>query len=68
VSKVKHQSAALGTQAVDRMGTIALWLAIVAIITLGLSALGGALGIANEQVIEARAVGESIRADLRRAS
>jgi hypothetical protein len=68
VSKVKQQSAAIGTQAVDRMGTIALWLAIVAIITLALSALGGALGIANEPMIEARASGESVRADLRRAS
>jgi hypothetical protein len=68
VSKVRQQSAALGTQAVDRMGTIALWLAIVAIITLGLSALGGALGIASEPMIEARGSGESMRADLRRAS
>ena len=68
VSKVKQQSAELGTQAVDRMGTIALWLAIVAIITLGLSALGGALGVADESAFEARTSGESLRPDLRRAS
>lgn len=68
VSKVKQQSAELGTQAVDRMGTIALWLAIVAIITLALSALGGALGIADKQAFTARMSGESLRTDLRRAS
>ena len=43
LSKVKQQSAELGTKAVDRMGTVALWLAILAIITLGLSTLGGTL-------------------------
>ena len=67
VSKVKQQSAELGTKAVDRMGTIALWLAIVAIITLEKSALGGALGLPEEPTYEARASGESFR-DLRRAS
>jgi hypothetical protein len=41
MGKVNQQSAELGTKAVDRMGTIALWLAIVPIITLALSALGG---------------------------
>jgi hypothetical protein len=66
MSKVKQQSAELGTKAVDRMGTIALWLAIVAIITLGLSALGGALGLPEEPVFEARGSGETFR-DLRRA-
>lgn len=66
VSKVKQQSADLGTKAVDRMGTIALWLAIVAIVTLGLSALGGALGLPEEPVVEVRTSGETFR-DLRRA-
>ena len=66
VSKVKQQSAELGTKAVDRMGTIALWLAIVAIVTLGLSALGGAVGLPDEPVLEARTTGEMFR-DLRRA-
>ena len=50
VSKVKQQSAELGTKAVDRMGTVALWLAILAIITLGLSTLGGTLGIAMNRI------------------
>jgi hypothetical protein len=68
VSKVKQQSTELGTQAVDRLGTIALWLAIVAIITLALSALGGALGIADEGALNTRMSGESLRTDLRRAS
>ena len=66
VSKVKQQSADLGTKAVDRMGTIALWLAIVAIVTLGLSALGGALGLPEEPVVEVLTSGETFR-DLRRA-
>jgi len=68
VAKVKQQSAEIGTKAIDRMGTIALWLGIVAIITLGLSALGGALGIATTPALEARGSAESVRAELRRAS
>jgi hypothetical protein len=68
VSNIKQQSAEIGTQAVDRMGTIALWLAIVAIITLGLSALGGAVGIAEEPAFEAQRSDEALRAELRRAS
>jgi hypothetical protein len=68
MSKIKQQSAELGTEAVDRIGTIALWLGIVAMITLVLSAVGGALGIENEGAFEARTSGESFRADLRRAS
>jgi hypothetical protein len=68
VSKVKQQSAELGTEAVDRMGTIALWLGILAIITLGLSALGGALGTAEESTFEAQTSAETLRPDLRRAS
>jgi hypothetical protein len=68
LSKVKQQSADLGTKAVDRMGTVALWLAILAIITLGLSTLGGTLGIADESTYEAHMLAESQRTDLRRAS
>lgn len=68
VSKVKQQSAEFGTQAVDRMGTIALWLGILAIMTLGLSALGGALGVPDEPAFEDRASGETFRNELRRAS
>jgi hypothetical protein len=68
VSKVKQQSTELGTQAVDRLGTIALWLGVVAIITLALSALGGALGILDERAFITPMSGESLRTDLRRAS
>lgn len=68
MSKVKQQSAEIGTKAVDRMGTIALWLGILAIITLALSALGGVLGIADEPAFEARASSEAINTDLRRVS
>jgi hypothetical protein len=68
VSRVQQQSAELGTEAVDRMGTIALWLGILALITLGLSALGGVLGIADEAAVEARASGEAFNTDLRRVS
>lgn len=68
VSTIKQQSAELGTQAVDRMGTIALWLAIVALMTLGLSALGGAMGILDDSAFETHRSDESLRTDLRRAS
>lgn len=68
MSTVKRQSAELGTQALDRMGTIALWLSVLAIITLGLSALGGMLGTPDESLLEARTASESFRADIRRAS
>lgn len=68
VSRVKQQSAELGTEAVDRMGTIALWLGILAIMTLGLSVLGGALGTPDEPAFEDRASGETFRNELRRAS
>jgi hypothetical protein len=67
VSSVKEQSTAVGNQALDRMGTVALWLSILAIITLGLSALGGVLGTPDESAMVARAASESFRADLRRA-
>jgi len=68
VSHVKEQSAGLGTQALDRMGTIALWLSLLAIITLGLSALGGMLGTPDESMLEAGTASESFRAaDIRRA-
>lgn len=68
VDKVKRQSAELGTEAVDRIGTIALWLAVFAIITLGVSALGGVLGTPDKASFEARMSGETFSSDLRRAS
>ena len=67
VSKVKQQSAEIGTQAIDRLGPIALWLALVALVTLAVSALGGALGILEEPGFEADTSSESLR-ELRRAS
>lgn len=67
VSTVKEQSTAVGNQALDRMGTIALWLSVLAIITLGLSALGGVLGTPDESMMEARTATESYRTDIRRA-
>jgi hypothetical protein len=67
VGKIKQQSAELGTEAVDRLGTIALWLGIVAIVTLAVSSVGGALGVDNEAAFESRTSGELFRADLRRA-
>jgi hypothetical protein len=68
VSKVKQQSAELGTEALDRAGTVALWLSIVAIITLGLSVLGGAMGVADEPGFKSYTSAESRHTDLRRAS
>jgi len=67
MSTVKEQSTAVGNQALDRMGTIALWLSVLAIITLGLSALGGVLGTPDESMLEARTAAESYRTDIRRA-
>ncbi len=64
---LRERSAELGTEALDRMGTAALWLAALAIITLGLSALGGMLGTPEDALMEARAASESFRTDLRRA-
>lgn len=64
---VRERSTAVGNQALDRMGTIALWLSVLAIITLGLSALGGLLGTPDDALMEARAASESYRSDLRRA-
>lgn len=67
VQNVKEKSAAMGTKAVDRMGTVAIWLGVLALITLGISALGGLLGIPKDSILEAKAQTESHRTDLRRA-
>jgi hypothetical protein len=64
---IRERSAEIGTQALDRLGTAALWLAVLALITLGLSALGGMLGTPEDGLMEARASSESFRTDLRRA-
>ena len=67
VRDVKQQSAELGQQALDRTGTIAMWLSLLALLTLGVSALGGMLGAPEDPMHEARSQAESFR-DIRRAS
>lgn len=42
--QVKQQSIESGNRALDRMGAIAMWLAVLAILTLGLSIAGGMTG------------------------
>jgi len=66
VRDVKQQSAELGQQALDRTGTVAMWLSLLALLTLGVSALGGMLGAPEDSMLEARSQSESIR-DIRRA-
>jgi hypothetical protein len=63
----QEQSAAIGTEALDRMGTIALWLSFLALLTLAVSALGGLLGTPDESLLESQTRSESIRTDIRRA-
>jgi hypothetical protein len=50
--EVKHQSLEAGTTAINRMGTIAMWLCGLAVITLGLSMTGGMIGAARERIVE----------------
>ena len=64
--QVKQQSAAMGTEALDRLGTAALWLSLLALVTLGISALGGMLGTPEDTMLEAQT--QSFRTDVRRAS
>jgi hypothetical protein len=45
---VKAESLQAGTTAINRMGTISIWLFALAIITLGLSITGGMIGVTNE--------------------
>lgn len=53
--QVKQQSVETGNRALDRMGTIAMWLAVLAIITLGLSIAGGLTGTPESSSVEVRA-------------
>jgi cysteine sulfinate desulfinase/cysteine desulfurase-like protein len=62
---VKEESSALETDALDRMGTAALWLSLLALVTLAMSALGGLLGTPEESLLEARSQSQSY---MRRAS
>lgn len=53
--QVKKQSVETGNRALDRMGTIAMWLAMLAIMTLGLSIAGGMTGTPESPSVEVRA-------------
>jgi hypothetical protein len=66
--QVKEQSVETGNRALDHMGTIAMWLAALAIITLGLSIAGGMTGTPATSQVEVRAEQYRDRADIRRAS
>jgi hypothetical protein len=67
MQQVKQQSAAMGTEALDRLGTAALWLSLLALVTLAVSALGGMLGTPEESMLEAQTESQSFRTDIRRA-
>lgn len=66
--QVKQQSVEAGNRALEHMGTIAMWLAALGIITLGLSIAGGMTGTPDVPKVEV--VGEEYRdrAEIRRAS
>ncbi len=67
VRGVKQRSAAVGAEALDRLGMIALWLSGLALISLVISAIGGMIGTLEESLIESTTRTESYR-DIRRAS
>jgi F0F1-type ATP synthase membrane subunit b/b' len=66
--QVKQRSAEAGEQALDRMGTIAMWLAALAIITLGLSIAGGMIGTPKISDVDVGAEQYRDRVEIRRAS
>jgi len=66
--QVKQQSVEAGSRALDRMGTIAMWLAALGIVTLGLSIAGGMTGTPETPSVEVQAEEYRDRADIRRAS
>jgi hypothetical protein len=68
VRDVAPSSAAVGAQTWQRLGAIALWLSVLALITLAVSAIGGILGTPEEIALEATVKTESFRTDIRRAS
>jgi hypothetical protein len=53
--QVKEQSVGVGNRAIDRMGTIAMWLAVLGIVTLGLSIAGGMTGTPQTPSVEVQA-------------
>ena len=64
--EVKERSIEVGNQALSRLGTTSMWLAVLAVITMVLSILGGVFGISTKPAIHAES--EQFRAELRRAS
>ena len=61
---VKQQSVEMGTTAINRVGTISIWLFVLALVTLGLSAAGGIVGTPEEGAIETH--GTSYTTDMRK--
>jgi hypothetical protein len=53
--QVKEQSIGVGNRAIDRVGTIAMWLAVLGIVTLGLSIAGGMTGTPETPSVEVQA-------------
>lgn len=62
--EVKQQSVEKGTAAINRVGTIAIWLFVLALLTLGLSAAGGLVGTSEEGALETH--GSSYTTDVRK--
>lgn len=65
--QVKEQSIQTGNRALDRMGTIAMWLGVLAIITLCLSIAGGIFGTLEAPQVEVQAEQYRDRAEMKRA-
>lgn len=66
--QLKNQSVEAGDRALDRMGTIAMWLAALAIVTLGLSIAGGMFGTPAIPGMEVEGEQYRDRGEFRRAS
>ena len=67
VRGVRQRATALGAEALDRLGMIALWLSGLALISLVISAIGGMIGTPDEVLVDSTTRTESYR-DMRRAS
>lgn len=65
--QVKQQSVEAGNHALDRMGTIAMWLAALGLVTLGVSIAGGMTGTPETLTLEVQAEEYGDRAEFRRA-
>lgn len=66
--EVKDRSVEAGDRALDRMGTIAMWLAALAIVTLGLSIAGGMFGTPGMPGMVVEGEQYRDRGEMRRAS